>query len=263
MALTGGDNSSCQLLGPTSIVIQLAMGMAVLAGLLAKRNHEHPRRKLVVWGYDVGKQMIGALGIHFVNLALGLWQQRRALFAQQESGDDDAQCDWYFLNLLSDTTVGLPILWVTLIVLQSVLQHFHVENIESGNYFPSTTAQSPGKQKPLFSAFLKQLLVFSGGLIIMKFAVYELLKHYEDGAFWFADLLLGWCDRWPNFQVFLIMFVCPVALNFFQYFCVDNIIKLPTDCVNSNNIENFEPETLQFTPAYEQRVRHAIYGSSI
>lgn len=259
MALADAGDT-CQLLGPTSIVIQLAMAVAIIAGLLAKRNHEHPRRKMVVWAYDVGKQMIGALGIHFVNLALGLWQQRGALFTNTQ---DDGQCDWYFLNLLCDTTVGIPVLWLVLVVIQNILLRFQVENIESGNYFPSTRIQAADRRTPLFSAFLKQLLVFCFGLTIMKFAVYELLKHFEDGAFWFANLLLGWCDRWPNFQVFLIMFVCPVALNFFQYFCVDNIIKLPTDCVNSSGVENFEPESLQLTRAYEPRIRHSIYGAFV
>lgn len=234
----------------------------------------------MVWAYDVGKQVIGALEIHFINLGLGLWQQRCAIFLSKENSSDqydDGQCDWYFLNLLCDTTLGIPLLWVILVLIQSVLTRLNVTYIESGNYFPPTTQdkqhkqQHPGAKKPLFSAFFKQLSVFVSGITLMKFFIYELLGHYEKRASWFANLLLGWCDRWPNFQVFLVMFVSPVALNFLQYFCVDNIIKLPTSCVNSQSLENFEPESLEessrsntFSDTNNDTNRgsgHAVYGA--
>lgn len=243
------SQDKCQLLGPTSIVIQLAMGMAIVAGLLLKRNREHPRRKMVVWAYDVGKQLVGALEIHFINIGLSIWQRKSVVLIanggnNENDQDNDEQCDWYFLNLLCDTTIGIPILWILLVLIQSALAHLEVTNIQSGNYFPSTAKSkslNPSIRKPLFSAFLKQSSIFVGGITLMKFIIFELLRHYEKGASWFANLLLGWCDHWPNFQVFLVMFICPVGLNFFQYFCVDNIIKLPTACVNSQNLENFEP----------------------
>ncbi|CAR28593.1 hypothetical protein ZYGR_0S02270 [Zygosaccharomyces rouxii] len=270
MGVTSQDK--CQLLGPTSIVIQLAMGMAIVAGLLLKRNREHPRRKMVVWAYDVGKQLIGALEIHFINLGLSIWQQRGVILfsGNNNNQDDDGQCDWYFLNLLCDTTIGIPILWVILVLIQSILVHLEVTNIESGNYFSSASENkslSTESKRPLFSAFLKQSSIFVGGISAMKFIIYELLEHYEKGASWFANLLLGWCDHWPNFQVFVVMFVCPVGLNFFQYFCVDNIIKLPTTCVNSQNLENFEPESLEeyletnVNANTNRGSSHAIYGS--
>lgn len=234
---------------------------------------------MVVWAYDVGKQLIGALEVHFINLGLSIWQQRGAILlfngGNNDQDDDDGQCDWYFLNLLCDTTIGIPILWMVLVLIQSTLAHFEVTNIESGNYFSSASeSKSPsvGSRRPLFSAFMKQSSIFIGGITVMKFIIYELLQHYEKGASWFANLLLGWCDHWPNFQVFLVMFVCPVGLNFFQYFCVDNIIKLPTTCVNSQNLENFEPESLEdsvegslvtdiSTNPSNRGGGHAFYGS--
>lgn len=272
------SQDKCQLLGPTSIIIQLIMGATIVAGLLLKRNREHPRRKILVWAYDVGKQLIGALEVHFINLGLSIWQQKGVSFlfkSDHNSQDDNGQCDWYFLNLLCDTTIGIPILWLVLVLSQSALAHLDITNIESGNYFPSTSvSKSLGTEsrKPLLSAFMKQCSIFVGGITVMKFIIYELLQHYERAASWFANLLLGWCDHWPNFQVFLVMFVCPVGLNFFQYFCVDNIIKLPTACVNSQNLENFESGSFEESIGVSLRGNmdvnllspdndHAIYGS--
>lgn len=248
MALYNSDDT-CQLLGPVSIVIQLLMGTAAVVGLLIKRNHEHPRRKMIVWMYDVAKQISGALGIHMINLGLSVVKRGgpRMLAALDDSGnDEDSECDWYFLNLLLDTTIGIPILWAFLTLIESALGYFKVSNVESGNYFPRTknAGGTTRERKPMPSAFFKQLCVFTGALALMKVCIFLILNYFEIGAYWFANLILGWSDKWPNFQVFLVMFVCPILLNCFQYFCVDNIIKLPTDGVNVGNVENFETESL-------------------
>ncbi|EJS41400.1 YPL162C [Saccharomyces arboricola H-6] len=241
---TSGEKDTCQLLGPVSLFVQTLMGMTAVAVLLIKRNYEHPRRKMIVWSYDIGKQIIGSLGIHFLNLGISILKRRRKLlFSAGTSGDDDEdQCDWYFLNLLLDTTVGIPILWLCLYVIESVLKSLHIQNIESGNYFPSKTIRNRPRT-PLFSAFLKQLHIFIIGLGVMKVCVFLILNYLEDWAYWFADLILGWSDSWPNLQVFLVMFVFPILLNCFQYFCVDNVIKLPTESLTLTNAENFETNT--------------------
>ena len=127
-----------------------------------------------------------------------------------------------------DTTVGIPILWFCLYVIENVLKSLHFQNIESGNYFPSKAVRN-NSRKPLFSAFVKQLLIFIVGLGVMKFCVFLILNYLEDWAYWFADLILGWSDSWPNLQVFLVMFIFPILLNCFQYFCVDNVIKLHSE----------------------------------
>ncbi|CCK72258.1 uncharacterized protein KNAG_0J01770 [Huiozyma naganishii CBS 8797] len=257
---------TCQLLGPVSLIIQCLMGLLVVMVLLLKRNYEHPRRKLIVWAYDISKQMIGSLVIHFLNLGISVWKRRsssvRFLFHMAgagddgDDGDDGEQCDWYFVNLLMDTTLGIPILWVTLHYIEKLAHMCNITNVESGNYFEEHHTLEPeldldsnectgwcgsfhmqGKI-PLFSAFCKQLVVFILGLVGMKFVIFLVLNYFEDMAYWFANLVLGWSDPWPNFQVFLVMFVSPVLLNCFQYCCIDNIIKLHH--LNKENLDNFE-----------------------
>ncbi|CCD27322.1 uncharacterized protein NDAI_0K01310 [Naumovozyma dairenensis CBS 421] len=247
---------SCQLLGPVSILIQVFMGVAAIMMLLLKRNYEHPKRKMIVWVYDTGKQISGSLGIHFLNLCISIFKRKKKAILRfilldnplsGDDDDDDEQCDWYFLNLLLDTTIGIPILWLILHFLERILISFRIENVQSGNYFPK--AQNDDEednltnhhQKPMVSAFIKQVIVFMCGLSIMKIAIFLILNYFEDLAYWFADLILGWSDPWPNLQVFLVMFVFPVLLNCFQYFCVDNIIKLHTEHgLNLENAQNFE-----------------------
>ncbi|QLQ81424.1 hypothetical protein HG537_0F01850 [Torulaspora globosa] len=256
------SDDTCQLLGPVSITIQLMMGVVAVGALLVKRNHEHPRRKMIVWMYDVGKQISGALAIHFINLGLSILQRHRPDFRVLRDYDEgsESECDWYFVNLLLDTTLGIPILWGSLILIETVLGFLHVTNVESGNYFPKYDDETVEK-KPMFSAFLKQLLVFIGGLSLMKLCILLILKYFENAAYWFANLILGWSDNWPNFQVFLIMFVCPILLNCFQYFCVDNIIKLHTYSVNLDNVDNFETESLEEEPTPKRWDTNSEYGT--
>ncbi|EDO18339.1 hypothetical protein Kpol_1013p10 [Vanderwaltozyma polyspora DSM 70294] len=276
------NREKCQLLGPVSITIQIAMGAIAIISLLLKRNYEHPRRKMIVWIYDVGKQVIGSLVIHFLNLGISILKGKRENipyrllkaflmstgeeFQKLESDDDDEdQCDWYFLNLLLDTTIGIPILWASLTMIENVCIYFKVENIESGNYFASKEtvdnengiAKSP---KPLKKAFIKQLIVFTSGLLLMKIIIFGILNYFEDVAYWFANLLLGWSDPWPNFQVFLVMFVSPILLNCFQYFCVDNIIKLPIDHINMQNSNNFEPDSYNGDDDFITKILNRVSG---
>ncbi|CCE62772.1 hypothetical protein TPHA_0D01310 [Tetrapisispora phaffii CBS 4417] len=244
------DEDTCQLLGPVSIGIQVIMGAWIVMSLLMKRNYEHPKRKLIVWTYDVSKQLIGSLLVHFLNLFISVVQEHKANLTfslnigDNGSGDEDDQCDYYFLNLLLDTTIGIPIFWVAFTCIEKLFSYYNFKNIESGNYF-TTEGAAVGKtsEKPSFVAFLKQLNIFTSGLIVMKLVIFLVLYYFEEFAYWLANMLLGWSDPWPNFQIFLVMFISPIALNLFQYYCVDNIIKLHSDHLTQQNAHNFEPIT--------------------
>lgn len=235
------------------------MGAAAISGLLIKRHYEYPKRTWIVWSYDVGKQVLGSLGIHFLNLSLSIIKGntfKRIFVVYQWPNYNDGsrdECDWYFLNLLMDTTIGIPILWCCLTLVHMVLVYFNVKNIESGNYSPEIQGETfntttylihPKRRKPVFKAFFKQLIVFMSGLIMMKGFIFIILNYFELFARWFADLVLGWSDKWPTLQIFLVMFVFPVCLNCFQYFCIDSIIKLPSNHLNIHNIDNFDQNSI-------------------
>ncbi|CDO93172.1 unnamed protein product [Kluyveromyces dobzhanskii CBS 2104] len=253
------DDNECKLLGPVSIAIQMLMAFVILCSLLLKRQSEHPKRTWVVWFYDVGKQVLGALSIHFLNVVLSVLKGNDSVNnvivfilphtvgsgVEKNGTDTGDECDWFFLNLLLDTTVGIPILWCCLTFLEYVLMSIGIENIESGNYYSKLESHSANsKREPLFSAFLKQLAVFIAGLVLMKICLFLVLLYFENVAEWLANWVLGWSDPWPNLQVFLVMFVFPLLLNCFQCFCVDSIIKLPATKINAQNLDNFDQESL-------------------
>ncbi|AMD21144.1 HEL137Wp [Eremothecium sinecaudum] len=241
-------DESCELLGPVSLFIQVFMGIIGVSFLLLKREYEHPKRPWRVWLYDIGKQVTGAVGVHFFNVLTSVSDAPMPypkLKSMQGDSNDDSECDWYFVNLLMDTTIGIPIIWFWLSIIQSCLAHLNVSNIESGNYYSHYDKNALDNQeyhnirsKPIVTAFVKQLLIFLAGLSLMKFCVYLILRYFAGAAYWFADIILGWSDPWPNFQVFLVMFVAPIVFNCFQYFCIDNIIKLSSESLRRQNVEN-------------------------
>ncbi|CCH45068.1 Vacuolar membrane protein [Wickerhamomyces ciferrii] len=215
-------DQECELLGPVSILIQSLLGLIAVSSLLLKRSYEHPRRPWRVWFFDVSKQVFGALGIHLLNLTVSLLKSRRLLLALSDNGGDDDgetgnQCDWYFLNLLMDTTIGVPILWFCLFFIYQVCEILGIKDIESGNY---------GKP-PRIVPYLKQLTIFFLAVVLMKGIIYLLL--YIPIFIMYADWVLSWTDGFPNLQIFLVMLVFPTLLNCFQYYVIDNIIKFPTN----------------------------------
>ena len=74
------DDGECQLMGGFAILVQMALAAIAILALLVKRQREHPRRTFQVWfvsssatnnrAFDVSKQMIGALELHFTNIFL-------------------------------------------------------------------------------------------------------------------------------------------------------------------------------------------------
>lgn len=216
------SNQQCELLGPVSILIQSLLGLIAISSLVVKRRYEHPKRPWRIWFYDVSKQVFGSLGIHLLNLAVSLLKSKQLLLSIMEGGSDGGdeedhnQCDWYFLNLLMDTTIGVPILWFCLFVIYQVCESLEISDIESGNY---------GKP-PKFSSYLKQLTIFFLSVVMMKSILYLLL--YIPIFIMYADWILSFSDDFPNLQIVLVMLVFPTLLNCFQYYVIDSLIKFPT-----------------------------------
>lgn len=92
------DKRTCQLMGPTALVVQALMGVGVVATLLYKRQREKPQRKWRVWLFDVSKQIIGQIVVHFGNIGISDWISHISV---------KNPCVTYFLNVLVDATIGM------------------------------------------------------------------------------------------------------------------------------------------------------------
>lgn len=227
----GTENTGeCQLLGPFAVLVQAALGCLALLSLVYKRWRERPQRPVKVWAFDASKQVMGSVLLHLANLFMSMFstgqlEQTIAKAAAEaiksgaeEEGYQPNPCSFYLLNLAIDTTIGILILIIILRVLTVGASFTPManppESIQSGNY----------GQPPRATWWLKQLLIYSLGLLGMKacvFLVFELCP-------WIirvGDWALRWTEGNEALQIAFVMLIFPLIMNALQYYIIDTFIK--------------------------------------
>lgn len=205
-----GD-TQCELLGPLALIIQGTMGALAILSLLFKRSRESPQRPLWVWFFDVSKQVFGAFGLHVINLILSNLQSH-----SDEPDQDNNPCTWYFLNLLLDTTVGVPVLWFFLYMIHMTAFRIGITGIISGQY----------GDPPRWFSFIKQAGLYLIGMVCMKSVLYSIVQALP----WLDNLgafLLSWTNWSPELQVVFVILIFPLIMNTLQYYLIDTIIQSP------------------------------------
>lgn len=137
----------CHLLGPTALVVQAIMGVMVLSSLVVKRHLEKRKRPWRVWMLDVGKQLVGQATLHALNILVrcaGMTMTRAfwlhdttdtQISMSAADSSDKNPCSLYFLNILIDTTVGVGIFYVGLLLYTKLfVKHLGPEGFTSGQY---------------------------------------------------------------------------------------------------------------------------------
>lgn len=210
MSTTGENGPTCELMGPISLVLQSFLGLIAVMSLLVKRSYENPRRPWRVWCFDVSKQVIGALLLHFLNVLASI------MYSDDVPELDDNPCTWYFLNVLFDTTIGVPILWFILWNVYLIAYHFKMQDIMSGEY----------GDPPQTKAFMKQLFLYLLAVILSKIflaVVLYAVPFLDDWGAW----LISWSDYDIRIQIIFVMLIFPTFMNSIQYYVVDSIIQSP------------------------------------
>lgn len=237
------DDGKCELIGTFSLLTQAFLGFIGLSSLIIKRFYEHPiRRTWPVWSFDVSKQLIGALGVHVFNVILSVIKTApgfMVLVLKYSSGggngngngngnggdeiddpDKDDPCDWYFLNIVFDCTIGVYILYLVFKGVNYICKRIlHITQIESGEYGDANN--------PSWKAFSKQLAIYFTSLMITKLILYGLVEIFERELLWITShILLGWLNEYPDeVEIFIVMFIIPIFMNCLQLILVDNFIR--------------------------------------
>ncbi|KAK3063107.1 hypothetical protein LTS18_002741 [Coniosporium uncinatum] len=220
----------CKLLGPFALLVQGALGALALLSLVWKRYRETPRRPVKVWAFDASKQVLGSFLTHVLNLLMSMFSSgdfatkvasaaAAAVAVSDDQGNRPNPCSFYLLNLAIDTTIGIPILVISLRVLHALALHTPLasppSSITSGNYGPPPYRTT---------WYLKQLLLYCIGLVIMKFCVFGLFQILPWIA-WVGDWALRWTEGDEALQITFAMFVFPLVMNALQYYIIDSFIK--------------------------------------
>ena len=225
----GSQNTGeCELLGPFAILVQAALGLLALLSLVYKRWRERPQRPVKIWAFDASKQVFGSVLLHLANLVMSMFsagqiQASVAQAAASAAGVNGGKyqpnpCSFYLLNLAIDTTLGIPILIISLRLLTAGASLTPLanppESIRSGNY----------GTPPRATWWLKQSMIYFIGLLGMKscvFIVFELLPWIVQVGDW----ALRWTEGNEAVQIAFVMLIFPLIMNAMQYYIIDSFIK--------------------------------------
>ncbi|RDB20002.1 Store-operated calcium entry regulator STIMATE [Hypsizygus marmoreus] len=205
------DERSCQLLGPTALVVQGILGVLVILSLVYKRHREPHKRPWRIWLFDVSKQVVGQMFVHGTNVLLS------DLVSQYTSGN---ACVFYFLHILLDTTLGVAFIYVILRALTHLFsEKFQLKGFESGVY----------GTPPAFKYWARQAAVYVLSLSTMKLLVILILILFP-GIFQVGKWLLSWTriGDGDTVQVIFTMGVFPIIMNILQFWLIDSIVKAST-----------------------------------
>ncbi|KAB8213720.1 Vaculolar membrane protein-domain-containing protein [Aspergillus novoparasiticus] len=212
------DTGECRLLGPFSLLVQVALGALALLSLVYKRWRERPQRPLKVWAFDVSKQVFGSAMLHLANLLMSMFSAGQLEITSEYKPNP---CSFYILNLGIDTTLGIPILIFILHILNRLALYTPLadppESIKSGNY----------GRPPRATWWFKQSMIYFVGLLGMKICVFFLIQLLP-----FIVKVGDWALRWTEgntaVQIIFVMLLFPVIMNAIQYYIIDIFIKKPS-----------------------------------
>ncbi|KAF7290889.1 hypothetical protein HMN09_01267300 [Mycena chlorophos] len=225
------DTHSCQLLGPTALVVQALMGVLVILSLVYKRHREKPMRPWRIWVFDVSKQVVGQLFVHFFNVLIS------DLVSKYTTNN---ACVFYFLNILLDTTLGVGLLYAILRFLSFIMtEKLHLKGFESGVY----------GNPPSFKFWVRQATIYVCALCTMKLLVIGLLALLP-WLFTLGEWLLSWTwtGKGDALQVIFTMGIFPILMNILQFWLIDSIVKASGVALDLDSPDPLDREPLFGAP---------------
>ncbi|KAG6887115.1 hypothetical protein C0995_001360 [Termitomyces sp. Mi166 len=204
-------DESCQLLGPTALVVQAALGVFVILSLVYKRHREPRKRPWAIWIFDVSKQVAGQMFVHGANVLAS------DIISDYTSGNASP---FTKTSEAFRTTIGVGIIYLILHALTEIITNkLKWEGFESGVY------GSP----PSFKYWARQAAVYVLALTTMKIVVIIIIVTIP-GIFDAGEWLLSWTriGSGDSVQVIFVMGIFPIIMNVLQFWLIDSIVKAST-----------------------------------
>lgn len=204
----------CKVLsGDVAILMQVLLFVCSCAALTFKYRRESGDRTPFEFLMDSSKQLIGAGWIHVLNLSFA-----KGLETQFQAAD---QCEWYWVNIMLDCTLGVAVEYVLMLFLTSCIQKSYpgqAEDFESGEYKRQDGSCNPFK-------YIKQLGMWLLIVSLMKLFMCLLMALGHNNLVALAQTVLSPFESDPTMKLFVVMIFTPVCMNVFQFWMVDNFIK--------------------------------------
>ncbi|ORX94432.1 hypothetical protein K493DRAFT_162016, partial [Basidiobolus meristosporus CBS 931.73] len=195
----------CSLTDDFAIIVQGFLASTAFMTLLIKRQKETPRRPLLIWFFDTSKQGFAAGFIHFFNVFLS--------YASLITDEQSNPCDWYFLNVFMDTTVGVATMYVLIKYSNCLIARYRWDELRTGEY----------GHPPEVMIWLKQLGWFIGMTVVNKLLL--LIIYSIPFVLPVVRALLEPFRPLPKIEVVFVMLLFPLVMNIVQFWLVDQFLK--------------------------------------
>jgi hypothetical protein len=223
--------------GLFGLLVQLALFCICIVALVLKKLREGKERTWFVFGLDSSKQVVGAGFVHCLNVIIA-W-----LLPDIMPGD---ACDWYWLNLMVDTTLGvfleyllfLSITWLMLRIFGDDATAFH-----SGDYYSysrlydhdgysemddNESYDDYGMDYELMfhkEIYFKQLVFWLCCISGMKLLVIVIFLYLGNIFLSIAAIFLIVVSWNPKVKLVFVMLITPGIMNVVQFWLTDAFIK--------------------------------------
>ncbi|EAR95922.2 vaculolar membrane protein (macronuclear) [Tetrahymena thermophila SB210] len=226
----------CEITDLQGYLVQVSLAVICFLILIYKRHKERPKRLWKIWTLDNSKQGVSALVAHMLNV----------LLAVTLSGESDLDaCNWYFVTVLFDTTLGVFICFIILSIFEKLFDRYHLVKFKTGNYFkviiPDNGSGQKTKKKsredesnihllkPIvkisYCVWLSQLIIWNLIVVISKFFLYGL----QSGISPYLQPIISWMfsflESFVKLKLIIVMVIVPAILNAIQFWIQDNFLK--------------------------------------
>lgn len=162
---------------------------------------------------DASKQFAGAGWIHILNLMFA-----SALNSIMSNGDE---CEWYWINIMVDTTLGTLVAYVLLKIANNFVRKkmpHSAEDFKCGEYRGEDGIISMKK-------YGKQLTVWLVVVTSMKVLMVLFMFFFSAPLLAIAGAILAPFLTQPWLKLLVVMIIFPLIMDAFQIWMVDNFIK--------------------------------------
>lgn len=213
--------TECQVVaGVFGLAVQGAL-FTLCVGVLVSKKLADSSRSWRDFLLDSSKQLAGAGWIHILNLLCA-----EALEAKLQKGD---QCEWYWINIVVDCTLGVIVEYFALMLLTSLLAKLSGKESVEDSAFASGDYRDPDTKQIVYSRYTKQLALWLVVVSIMKFSMVLFMITFHQHVQSIASGVLAPTSQNPRLKLLVVMIATPFVMNALQFILVDSMIRKRKD----------------------------------
>lgn len=216
---------SCTLFGLFGWMVQLLLAVLCFLSLICtlyldKRYREAAPRPWLIFflvrvTQDISKQGFSATLAHTMNVMIAV------LFSKWQEANP---CEWYFINMMLDTTLGVFMSFTLLSLLENLAFRMNWTSLHSGHY------RDKDSEEVNLEAWATQLVTW--GLIVMtvrltqgKCIIVSLMWLTANQLNSGGHFLLRKLEDSPRLELIVVMVFCPLVMNLLQFWIQDTFLK--------------------------------------